>query len=615
MPTQRNPIHSFILILYVMNPFFSVSAFELNDLLPKSSKNLEPREIAKKAFDALVVINALDNTGNITSLGSGFFLHSNNVVTNYHVIENGARLKIVNTKHGIEYNVKRIVAIDKKNDLAILEVDRDSPHTLPVSSSQALTAGEKIFAAGNPMGLEGTFSDGIVSSVRNNEGVKLIQITSPISSGSSGGPILNTRGEVVGIAVATLKAGQNLNFAIPVESLNDLYFESLGALEDLGFIAEETPKENKTPEQVIQGNFKDERKPIKGLKARGNITLAIPQVYKKTTWGMNLESIKELYPDGSSYESGEGLMRHTVYNIQTGPDIFPKAITSFSIFPNWGLCSVTTIIHDQNKKIEISDGFWVGMDEKDSNQLYVDMLASLSKEHGKPTAAIDSEPWMIERKTWQIKGADRDQGNLHLFIMPTHQDLTKSTVRIDYISSKFDSQLKAEARKQGIAIPGQTKVPIKFNDIDWSISLKKLKIMYPGGKVEKNEMRETDYSVIRRVFSQKSIISFKFSELNKLIAVFILFPNTNFEVDLKGKYLARPLKHEDAIAIFNMAKNQLVEKFGPPATEQKDHLFWADRVNQNVMSLEREPYSDELPDYSILTLKYFDKDFIKANGI
>jgi hypothetical protein len=85
--------------------------------------------------------------------------------------------------------------------------------------------GERVFAVGNPQGLEGTFSEGIVSSIRKVGMHKLLQITAPISPGSSGGPVLNVKGEVIGVSVATYRGGQNLNFAIPVNYLKALLSE------------------------------------------------------------------------------------------------------------------------------------------------------------------------------------------------------------------------------------------------------------------------------------------------------------------------------------------------------------------------------------------------------
>ena len=98
-------------------------------------------------------------------------------------------------------------------------------------------AGQSIFVIGSPKGLPGTISDGIISGYRNFEGVNLMQMTAPISSGSSGGPVLNVKGELIGISVSQLIEGQNLNFAIPKNYLIELiknkkyYPESLENLE------------------------------------------------------------------------------------------------------------------------------------------------------------------------------------------------------------------------------------------------------------------------------------------------------------------------------------------------------------------------------------------------
>jgi hypothetical protein len=91
-----------------------------------------------------------------------------------------------------------------------------------LGNSDAVEVGDPVYAVGNPQGLEGTFSQGIVSSIRQVGSDKLLQITAPISPGSSGGPVLNLRGEVVGVSVATFSGGQNLNFAIPSNYLKAL---------------------------------------------------------------------------------------------------------------------------------------------------------------------------------------------------------------------------------------------------------------------------------------------------------------------------------------------------------------------------------------------------------
>jgi S1-C subfamily serine protease len=115
-----------------------------------------------------------------------------------------------------------VIAFDEKHDLALVRAPIPAP-SLSINEKTAAEIGETVFAVGNPEGLEGTFSQGIVSGIRNTLEGKWIQITAPISPGSSGGPVLNSKGEVLGIAVATLRSGQNLNFAIPAGVLSDLF--------------------------------------------------------------------------------------------------------------------------------------------------------------------------------------------------------------------------------------------------------------------------------------------------------------------------------------------------------------------------------------------------------
>ena len=150
---------------------------------------------------------------------------------NYHVIEailnedaiGGAKLV---GKEDI-YAIEDIVDFDKENDLAIVKVREvngtgiDVP-ALPLGDSDVVQIGEKIYVAGNPKGLEGTFSDGIISAIRGGRRDKVFQMTAPISPGSSGGPVLNNSGEVIGISVGGMEHGQNLNFAIPVNYLKPM---------------------------------------------------------------------------------------------------------------------------------------------------------------------------------------------------------------------------------------------------------------------------------------------------------------------------------------------------------------------------------------------------------
>ena len=181
-----------------------------------------PQQIAKKAFDSTVLLVMEDANGQPISLGSGFFVRNGQIATNLHVVEGAARgyAKLVGQKK--KYDIKGITAIDPQRDLVILKVSAFGQQVLSLGDSDVVQVGESVYAVGNPRGLEGTFSQGIISSIREVGMDKLLQITAPISPGSSGGPVLNRTSDVIGVSVATFRGGQNLNFAIPSNYLKAL---------------------------------------------------------------------------------------------------------------------------------------------------------------------------------------------------------------------------------------------------------------------------------------------------------------------------------------------------------------------------------------------------------
>ena len=117
-----------------------------------------------------------------------------------------------------------MVAFDKTRDLAIIKAHGQNFRVVSLGNSDRVQVGEEVVAIGSPLSLESTVSSGIVSGIRNieDEGGKFLQITAPISPGSSGGPLFNMAGEVVGITTLYLKGGENLNFAIPVNDAKRL---------------------------------------------------------------------------------------------------------------------------------------------------------------------------------------------------------------------------------------------------------------------------------------------------------------------------------------------------------------------------------------------------------
>lgn len=122
------------------------------------------------------------------------------------------------------YKIEGFTATDETNDLALLKISAYGIKPLMLGNSDAVKIGDTVYVAGNPKGLEGTFSDGIISSRRNKYTKERFQMTAPISPGSSGGPVLNSKGEVIGVSVAAHRDldAQNLNFAIPSHYLKTL---------------------------------------------------------------------------------------------------------------------------------------------------------------------------------------------------------------------------------------------------------------------------------------------------------------------------------------------------------------------------------------------------------
>ncbi len=180
--------------------------------------------IAKKTLESTVLVVAEDAEGEIIGIGSGFFVREGLIATNQHVIDEAAIIgvRMVNQEHF--HPIDSVAAQDAEQDLALLIVSSLNAPALPLGDSDALQIGEPIYAVGNPIGfLEGTFSDGLVSGIRGAlPDSKLIQMTAPISEGSSGGPVLNAKGEVVGVSTAEIALGQNLNFAVPSNALKKL---------------------------------------------------------------------------------------------------------------------------------------------------------------------------------------------------------------------------------------------------------------------------------------------------------------------------------------------------------------------------------------------------------
>lgn len=179
-------------------------------------------ELAKKVRPSVYMIIASDKNGREISTGTGFMISAEGkMITNHHVIEKGATFKVKSSNGGV-FNVQRVASTDAKNDLALLIVECKEVQFLKLGESLKLEAGVRLAVVGSPLGLEGSLSEGIVSAIRTENQQRWIQMTAAISPGSSGSPVLNESGDVIGVAAATIVKGQSLNLAIPVEFVSQL---------------------------------------------------------------------------------------------------------------------------------------------------------------------------------------------------------------------------------------------------------------------------------------------------------------------------------------------------------------------------------------------------------
>jgi trypsin-like peptidase len=190
--------------------------------IPSVCLGQSARDIARTAFKSVVLLEMNDAHGQPLSLGSGFFIADGIIATNAHVIEGAASgtAKLVGNDH--KYQILGTIALDRHTDLALLKVESDAP-ALHLEPEVTPAVGDKVYVVGNPLGLEGTFSEGIISGIRPVGSDSILQMTAPISPGSSGGPVMDASGTVIGVAEATFGEGQNMNLAVPVAYLSKLW--------------------------------------------------------------------------------------------------------------------------------------------------------------------------------------------------------------------------------------------------------------------------------------------------------------------------------------------------------------------------------------------------------
>src|ERR1022692_2586888 len=186
-----------------------------------SQTALTTAQIARKVSPSVVVIEGKTDSGDV--LGSGFVISKDGkIVTNLHVIREmkAATVELANSK---VFDSFSILATDERRDLAIIKIAGFGLPVLDLGDSDALVVGEPVVVVGSPRGLEGTVTAGILSSVRDSgDGYKVLQTDAAVNPGNSGGPLVNSKGQSIGVVSFKLSSSEGLNFAIPINYVRGL---------------------------------------------------------------------------------------------------------------------------------------------------------------------------------------------------------------------------------------------------------------------------------------------------------------------------------------------------------------------------------------------------------
>jgi hypothetical protein len=192
-----------------------------SQLEPAAPPTMSPQQIFDAYSGSVVLIQNYTDDNQLSATGSGFCVGDSLIATNYHVVRGAARL-VAKGKDSMTFEVSEIESYDPQSDLAVVRFENLQLKEIPLGDPTALKQGDHVIAIGAPLGIQNTLSDGIVSNLLANGGVNIIQTSAPISHGSSGGPLFDDHGQVVGVTAATRPEGELVNFAISVVHLKTL---------------------------------------------------------------------------------------------------------------------------------------------------------------------------------------------------------------------------------------------------------------------------------------------------------------------------------------------------------------------------------------------------------
>jgi len=317
---------SFVVSLFVLAAPMTAqgqqSTAKKRDVVSKTPMKIA--EIARRVSKATVLIRTLRQDNSQVS-GSGFIVDpSGTIVTNAHVVDSGIQVG-VRLHDGETYDVIGVRAIDWKRDIAVIQIPGFKLPTVTLGDSDSVRPGEEIVVIGNALGiLEDTITTGVISGVRTIHGRKLFQMDAAVSPGNSGGPVVDRRGEVIGITVLKLTKGESLNFAIPVNYARGmLSFQLEKGLTRL------VPSENSLGNLFADGSRRIPSRwksltsgAVKKVRAGGDhlyVETVVPEEYQAA----GVMSIAELKKDGEKWV-GENRVR-SICVVGGGPWVWSKS--------------------------------------------------------------------------------------------------------------------------------------------------------------------------------------------------------------------------------------------------------------------------------------------------
>lgn len=291
-----------IILISIVTIIVVIMAVAFVLLLPKDFS--KDTKAMAKAEESVVKIYCYDFEGQEIATGSGFIAFENNVcITNYHVLEDAYSIKISSSEDRT-FAVKGVIAYSNEKDIAILELKEAEFKPLSLGDANEIKKGETVTAIGSPLGIKNTISQGILSGRIMQGDMDILQITAPISSGSSGGALFDEAGNVVGITFASFKEGQNLNLAIPINEAIALYTNNKGnKLKDANCIFLENNPEYKYSDKYKQVEVVSIRELKENPSAYNGKTIKIvAYTMAKTTWTYVSED-PTAYDNYNTYES------------------------------------------------------------------------------------------------------------------------------------------------------------------------------------------------------------------------------------------------------------------------------------------------------------------------